>query len=716
MSASLDPPDLPSPAIARRADQLARQNARQNAWKREHRAKLRATRPARVPRPRAQDRPFIGVDGEGCGVDELGRQLYMLLRCGDRELFTGRPLGAVECLRFLLDAPRDVFMVGFSFGYDVTQILRDLPAERVRRILADKEIGAGHSRYTYVGDIGIEYLPKNYLRVCRLERVPKIGPDGLPFGTKLAIVRGSTRTIWETFGFFQTSFLKALKAFDIGTDEQRASIEANKALRGEIAEIDAETRAYCAAECDLLAQLMERFREICFAADIKPRSWSGAGKLSAAMHEKRRTVTAAQLVGLVAADVLQFASDAYYGGRFEVSRVGAIRQPIWENDIHSAYPAAMRDLPCLLHGTWEAATGTQLHQLAEANPAALFVARLAFDHPARPLWCGLPIRQPDGRLYWPYTGRGTYWAPEIRAAEAIGCTVKYRDGWRYVTNCECRPFDWVEPLYHYRKTLAADAGVPIKLGINGLYGKLVQRIGNPRWSNFVWGGLITAMTRARLLTAVALDPEAIVMLATDAVFSLRPLALPVTEELGDWDQSEWPQLFITQPGLYWGAKRPKTRGVPSGFFDGDRAAEDGTPLPPWSDVFEAAWLRYAENDRAVLRAGDGRPPVIAVPIKLFTGIKLAVARNKPETAGRWTQAPRNFNFDWSKKRRAAHQWESATHVLTYPAYGGATSRPHKRNSEASLLADLDRMELEDQPDYFTLAPSGNDSEDSEEPD
>jgi hypothetical protein len=42
------------------------------------------------------------------------------------------------------------------------------------------------------------------------------------------------------------------------------------------------------------------------------------------------------------------------------------------------------------------------------------------------------------------------------------------------------------------------------------------------------------------------------MLATDAVFSRRPLALDIGKGgLGQWECHEWPDLFIAQPGVYW---------------------------------------------------------------------------------------------------------------------------------------------------------------------
>lgn len=74
-----------------------------------------------------QSKPFTGCDGEGCGKDELGRQLYMLFRMGERELFTGHHLRTEELLNFICDHPANEILVGFAFGYDVTMILRDLP-------------------------------------------------------------------------------------------------------------------------------------------------------------------------------------------------------------------------------------------------------------------------------------------------------------------------------------------------------------------------------------------------------------------------------------------------------------------------------------------------------------------------------------------------------------------------------------------------------------
>lgn len=670
-------------------------------------------------------RPFVGCDGEGAGTDSLGRQNYYLMRIGDQELYTGEPLSTLECLDFICDAPdsKHAILVGFSFGYDVTMILKDLPSARREHLLRDKPQGEGLSRYTYWSGakrksdgFGIEYLKNNYFRVCRTKlvrtvvRTPEGGLEPREFPVA---VKGSSRTIYETFGFFQTSFLKTLKAWNVGTVDERAEIEANKAERGAVA-IDQRQRDYCAMECRFLAEIMEQFRAVCLdpQVNIKPRTWNGAGKLSSALHDAHDTITAGALqfrINIMTKgrdeEFLKMASAAYYGGRFEVMRTGAIPGPIYEADIHSAYPAAMRSLPCLDHGEWLVAYPEELARLDPARET--FVAPLYFDHVPAPAYdlenlsrhmprqnvCGLPVRQKSGRLFWPIKGGGVYWSCEIAAAQRLGAQVRYAGpGWVYRKNCDCAAFPWVEGLYEARKVLGADMrGYPIKLGINGLYGKLAQRIGNPKYANLPWAGLITALTRAALCHAAALDPESVVMFATDGIFTTRPLPLDLGEGLGQWEVKAHDRLFIVQPGIYWGASRPKMRGVPDSV------------LTLHVERFEKAWADYRERDMAAVRARtQAVPPVVPVPIRLFTGIKIAQARGKPDTAGVWTENERKFDFSWHAKR-GRHEWVGE-HVWTFPPAGAADlwSRPHAGDLQLILDLDLEKAELHEQEDIIDL--------------
>jgi DNA polymerase type B, organellar and viral len=648
-------------------------------------------------------RPFMGVDGEGCGVNRHGQQHYKLLcasRPGDLpyELFTGKRLTTRDCLNWICNLPPEPLLVGFGFGYDATQILRDLPSERLDRLFADKEAGPGQSRYTYFGDYAVEYLPKNYLRVCRTERgritiTDDLGNRHTHNTTKR--VEGTTRTIYETFGFFQMSFLKALHSFDVGR-EHLALIERNKANRSEFVRITREIRRYCQLECELLAELMERFRAVCHANDLRPRTWNGAGKLAAAEHDRHGTITAAQIAGWIPPGVLQMAADAYYGGRFEVTRIGEIAGPIYEYDIGSAYPSAMRSLPCLLHGTWEPFNGSP--------PAkCIHVAYVAFSHPKDAPLCSLPIRKKDGRLFWPREGQGIYWSQELASARRMGARLRYTAGWRYVANCQCHSFDWIEARFAQRRALGDLQGYPVKLALNSLYGKLAQRIGSPRWGNLIWAGMITAITRAQLNDAARGAPDDVLMFATDGVFSRSPLPLPLGNGLGQWKlEGPHKRLFIVQPGIYWGARRPKTRGVPVSV------------LTEHTKTFEQRWRVWCGTMRGTA------PPIVGIPVPLFTGLRLSHARGTAETtAAVWTkgckdrcekrpdcQVCREFSFDWSRKRATAPAWEGAYCVRTMPSPGAPdlVSVPHSANAAASYLIDSERALFDEQPDHVDLSP------------
>jgi len=98
---------------------------------------------------------------------------------------------------------------------------------------------------------------------------------------------------------------------------------------------------------------------------------------------------------------------------------------------------------------------------------------------------------------------------------------------------DCRPFDWVRALYEERRRIGSNTrGYPLKLRLNSLYGKMAQRCGRGPYYDAVSAGLITAITRARLIEALAQDPQSVVMLATDALFSMQPLALDIGPDLG----------------------------------------------------------------------------------------------------------------------------------------------------------------------------------------
>ena len=80
--------------------------------------------------------------------------------------------------------------------------------------------------------------------------------------------------------------MDAITKWNIGSEEERAIIVENKNRRADFSRLTEEIKEYCTLECRLLAMLMEKFRETCTEVGIRPREWSGAGELAAALFKK----------------------------------------------------------------------------------------------------------------------------------------------------------------------------------------------------------------------------------------------------------------------------------------------------------------------------------------------------------------------------------------------------------------------------------------------
>jgi hypothetical protein len=597
---------------------------------------------------------IMGIDGEGGGADGHGRQHYRLMCASTidgppRVLFRdNNSLTPKDCFEFILSLPNDVLLFSFSFGYDVTQICRQLPKGRLLHLAKMKDISAvqrqselrmsdticelvneisalgsirhaksleevlsrrvfdangvydfslddiedieafaamldqnnpGHGATDWEG-YRLRWLPGRKFSVARSERYMHRETQTI----KQRAVPGSQRVIFDCFGFFQRSFLETLITFKVGTPAQLDLITKNKAERRNFDMLDDETIEYCQLECKLLAELMTKFRNTMLTAERryfadtgnKLRLWSdnpyGAGSIAQEMFASARVpkrprpdkhpqnIDTAVYSPLRPRAFNNMLVMAYYGGRFEISRTGHIPGPIYEYDIHSAYPAAMAHLPCPLHTQWA---------FSEERPptGSLYVGLIEFGHPSNS-WCGFPWRTKQGGLLFPINGRGSYWSCEIEAAEELfNAKVKWFGGWQAVKCCDCHLYNFIPFMYSFRKRLDNEekgSGIAFKLGPNSAYGKLCQGVGEAPFRDMVAAGLITAFTRTKLLNAIALDPDAIVMCATDAVYSMRPLPLPISDELGDWEEKTHGSMFIVMPGIYWfpgeeGAS--KTRGI-----------------------------------------------------------------------------------------------------------------------------------------------------------
>lgn len=664
----------------------------------EKRAKSRAK--TRNGIPEFAIRPFAAVDGEGGTKD--GRHHYFLLRAGEHELYNknDRPLTGIQCMEWLAHLPTDKIYVAFAFGYDVTMMVRDMPMDRLKRLMArDKRTKVVDGKLvTYPVDwkqFQLDYMPGKEFKVRVQENYwPEDDTRGDdPQWTPWV-------TVHDTFSFFQCSFVSALKRwFGTGNGDDWVGettmlhdaiikIAEGKDQRAEFTGLSEYIRQYCHLECNMLVLLMDRFRDNAYEAGIRPARWQGPGNLVEAVMRREgfpKNKDVALWDTNIGRNVREMANASYYGGRFENPVIGNVQGPVYQADINSAYASIYRDLPCLVHGIWHSVGSTQ-----ELDSTALSVREYHFSHNARVSLCGLPVRTPSGAIIFPRAGNGIYWSHEVQAAAPYFDGLATGAGYIYEKVCECTPFDWIYRIYDHRLEVGKNSGMGLidKLVLASTYGKLCQSVGSAPFANPVWASLITSLIRTQLYSASMMvnDGADVLMLATDGIFTLERRDLLYGKELGQWEETVHDSMFCIQSGVYLlPDKMPKSRGVPNKKM-GER-----------EDDLRAAWAA---------RGDEPYEAAIMVDLHSFNGIGLSVARGKPNEAGEWVDVKRNLGFEWRNKRNATGWTAVGDSIRTTPIDGHIHDRniPYKETIGGILLAGveyptIERLRDSDQPDW-----------------
>lgn len=504
------------------------------SYREKHSEQIReAQRVRRRAQTKWERRSIVAWDGEGCNLGD--RQLYVLLANSRGESLVNRGgLTTVDCLRFLTDhaEPGDINVI-FGGSYDANMWLADLPRKNLEQIWRS---GQTH----FAG-----YLIRYQWRKCFIAK---------------SADTGRTATIWDVLGFFQTRFVDTVKLWlpevDVTEMEQMKEARPDFDLR------DLERIiSYNADECRLLVRVCESLFAAFDVAGIRLNRYDGAGAIAAALLRANGVL---EHKGQLPPRVQEAAQFAYAGGRIEAPRAGCLDEgAVYRADINSAYPTHIRNLPCLAagHGRW-------VHHVKSARARvghfAVLHVRWAFDKPA-PFYPFF-YREHDGRILFPSEGEGWYWSPEVVAAQRCGAgsALDIVESYEWEQSCNCEaPFEWVCDLYEERQQFKKmlDAGdpngraeLPVKLGLNSLYGKMAQQVGAkhgaPTFHNLAWAGYVTSCTRASLYETAMQHPKSVIAFATDAIISTERFDVPYGKGLGEWSGEQFDGIVLVQPGVY----------------------------------------------------------------------------------------------------------------------------------------------------------------------
>ena len=526
---------------------------------------------------------FVAWDGEG-GNETDGSHTYFILANSDGASITDRNgVSTVAVFDMFLASRTGVTNVIYGGGYDINMFLRDLDLDSLLALYNNGKVSWN-----------------GYWMEWRA-------------GKSFNLRKGENRfTLYDVLPFFQRPFVAACDEY-LGTEwESRDEIIREKANRGQFQWDQLDTvSAYNRAELSTLVLLAQELRTRLFRVDIRVSRWDGPGAIATALYKKYGTK---QNMGRLPNNAAEYARYGYAGGRFEIIRKGHSESGAYQYDIRSAYPAAIRFLPCLAHGYWNY-TNSRVSPIR--NIVQFGIYRIEVVSPVtesvtqpQPLW----MRNKDGTVFFAEYSHGWYWSPEAKLAKELG-GVTIHEGWEWVPDCECNPFDFVEGLYNKRAALkrAGDgAHVGLKLGLNSLYGKLAQQIGwtiddkgvlkLPPYHCLEWAGWITSHCRAQVYRASMHAPDDVIAFETDAIFSRVPLDLDIGEGLGQWEETVYSSLTYLKSGMYFGTldngkEIEKMRGVNKGTltrYDMIRAL-----TVPGVEVLQAEQTRFVGLGQAI---------------------------------------------------------------------------------------------------------------------
>lgn len=585
-----------------------------------------------------ETRPFLGYDGEG-----IKDRFVLLANGGGERIHDFNGLSSLACLEFLTreydDKPIRVF---FSFEYDVTMMLRDLPFANLAEL-------AHHSMTRWEG-YTIRHYPSRILRIS---------------------VKGRRDVVYfDVWGFFQKSFLRVVDEYRKQgiylSPEDSDCLEWGKEERVRFKRKDwPRIVQYNDIECRLLQAICTRLRGAITSAGMYPKAWHGPGVLAEIFLDNARSRRYVErnfkAIGL---------RRAYYGGRIEVLKRGRIPGPIYDYDIRSAYPTAL--------ASYRIASGP--YSVTESHvPGMVGIYDVSWRIPDDSIIGPFPYRMHDGSILFPPSGKGFYHAVEVDAAiETYGEAKDPGEIGIYINRGRiaeggAQPFrTLVEQWYEKRRQHKANGDITeiaYKLGLNSAYGKLAQRVGARRHGDMFLAGFITAHTRASLLRSVRGFHDSIIAFATDGILSHVPLPVTPGNALGEWEFETYDSVDVLMSGIY-------------------RLHKDGVPL----DVKSRGWSRLDFD--AVMQALDSRDPFeIGVPNRAFVTYRMAV--HAPNAygplLGTFVDRHRMLSPETERKRRWYAPQPFKVRGRTVQGFG-ATWHSETQTSLPAPIPDVDSLD------------------------
>lgn len=461
----------------------------------------------------------IGIDTEAY---KNGKCFMICTSVGD--IWTPEQLPGVLFSR----AGRDCTYVAYNLKYDESAILQSLPHECLCEL---RETGK------------VTFLEYTYRFIAY----------------KFMSIRKSNHsvTFYDIYGYFGGSLeynsekYLARKKIDVGS--KQFSVERVKAEWNSIA-------AYCIEDAKLVAELAGKLISVFESYGVYPRKLFSTAYVSYQYFKAKCFYVTVKRYWDNHKQVLDYAMQAYNGGKFEVTKKG--RGYFYEYDIVSAYPAEISSLINIRYARviyssqyrTDAVYGFIRCRMAISkdthSPVAVKVGELCVFP------CGVHTKVITKNEYDYLVSQGC----DLSIIDAV---------WLVVDTIDYPYRQAIEHLVAEKKKYSNDKSSlhyhTVKILMNSLYGKFVQLIrkngrlyASTCW-NPIYGSIITANTRIAV-TRMQQQYSDIVAVHTDSVISTSPITEGIGTNLGEFKYECEGDGIIIGCGVYQIGNTSKIRG------------------------------------------------------------------------------------------------------------------------------------------------------------
>lgn len=481
-----------------------------------------------------KQKDFICFDGE------TENNNYTLLGNSEKYIYDKNGLSSWNCFNFLWNEGKGKIKIIFSIHFDVQYWIKDLSDEKIIDLLNGIEV----EFYCYK----LRYFTKKFLMIRRGK---------------------GTIYIYDIISFFQTSFLKTVEQMKLNlTERENFVLERGKELRSKgfkAMSLD-EIIEYNKIECIVAEKVADKLRNILLKTvmsyngkefNLLPKKFYGSGAVAKKILKQLEFNKYAENEKQLSDEVKNYIYMSYYGGRFEVFKLGTFKD-IYKYDINSAYPYAMTKLFIPNGFKIKKFRNKTEIDFVDTN---IYEIEWNFENAESDLIGILPFRRKDGYVIFPKKGKGFYFGIECKYLNelkkiTIGEYKVYSE--LQVSFSEKRFFEngFIEFIYMERLRLKDNndiSQIAYKLAINSIYGKLAQQTGFREFTNVYSASYITAHCRAQILDVIFKNKaiKNVIKISTDGLFTDKEIKkIEVSKQIGHWDKEFYSKAIILGSGLY----------------------------------------------------------------------------------------------------------------------------------------------------------------------